>query len=147
MPERAAPPTTIAPELATLSKDPPTGDEWAHEVKLDGYRILVRIDGSDVSLLTRNGHDWTTKMPSLAAAAKKLKTTNAIVDGELVALGPDGRSNFQLLQQTLGSDEAAAIYYAFDLLFLEGADLRALPFLTRRTRSATAKRRSRWRAR
>lgn len=129
-----APPATIAPELATLSKEPPTGDEWAHEVKLDGYRILVRVDEEEVALLTRNGKDWTAKMPSLAAAAKKLKTTSAVLDGELVALRPDGRSDFQLLQQALGEDETATIYYAFDLLFFEGKDLRALPFLERKAK-------------
>jgi bifunctional non-homologous end joining protein LigD len=122
---RAPLPKTIEPELATLVSDAPTGDEWLHEIKFDGFRILCRLDRGDVRLLTRRGNDWTSRFPSVAAAAKRLRAKEAFLDGEVVVLQPSGRSSFQDLQNSMnrGRDEDIA-YCVFDLLHLDGFDLR-----------------------
>ncbi len=132
--ERAtAMPEQIEPQLATLVSVTPEGDDFIHEVKFDGYRVIARIEGGRVTLLTRGGEDWTARMPSLAAALAKLKVKNAIFDGEFVALDEHGVTDFQLLQNAFsGKSQAPLAYYAFDLLYLDGADLRALPLLERK---------------
>jgi len=131
--KRAPMPSEVEAELATLVSAPPPGDDFVHEVKFDGYRVLVRIDAGEVTLVTRGGEDWTERMPSLAEAARTLDVSSAIIDGELVALNADGTSDFQLLQNSFsGKSSAPLAYYAFDLLYLNGADLRALPLLERK---------------
>ena len=95
------------PQLATLVKTPPSGDEWLHEIKFDGYRIGCRIGSGGVSLYTRNGKDWTAAFPAIAAAAQKLATTDALLDGEIAVIMPDGRTSFQGLQNTSGVGEQA----------------------------------------
>ena len=130
-----SPPRTIAPELALLTDTPPKGDAWAHEAKLDGYRILARVDGDDVTLFTRKGNDWTVRMPWLADEVRELGVDSAIFDGELVALNAEGRSDFQLLQNALSEGARASLaYYAFDLLFLDGVDLRDEPLIDRKNK-------------
>jgi bifunctional non-homologous end joining protein LigD len=131
MPER------IEPELATLVSTTPTGDDFIHEVKFDGYRVIAYLDAGRVKLLTRGGEDWTLRMPSLEAAASKLKTKSAILDGEFVALDEHGVTDFQLLQNAFsGKSQAPLAYYAFDLLYLDGADLRTLPLVERKAKLA-----------
>jgi bifunctional non-homologous end joining protein LigD len=127
-------PATLAPELATLVDAAPEGDDWIHELKFDGYRVLARIEHGEVTLLTRNGKDWTERMPSLKSALTGLAVESAILDGELVALDDKGLSNFQRLQSSLkdGQDEAL-VYYAFDLPFGPGGDLRERPLLERKS--------------
>ncbi len=127
-------PDVVEPELATLVDEAPDGDDWVHEIKLDGYRLLVRIDGGEVTLLTRSGKDWTDKFPTLRAACEELALDSGIIDGELVALDDKGVSQFQALQGALsdGSD-ASLVYYAFDLLH-DGQDLREKPLLERKSR-------------
>jgi bifunctional non-homologous end joining protein LigD len=121
------------PELATLVDSAPAGDDWAHELKFDGYRVLVRLDHGTVTLLTRNGNDWTDRMPALARAFRHWKADSAIVDGEVVVLDEKGRSDFQKLQNSLSlENDATLVYYAFDLLHLDGRDLRPLPLLERK---------------
>jgi bifunctional non-homologous end joining protein LigD len=126
-------PAWVAPQLATLVATPPEGDDWVHEVKLDGYRILLRIERGRVRLLTRNRQDWTARFPTVAEAAASLPVKEALLDGEVVALDRAGVSSFQALQQ---SAELAAgrtiVYVAFDLLFLDGRDLRGEPLLERK---------------
>src|SRR5438067_10567578 len=86
------------PELPTLVKTPPAGDDWVHEIKYDGYRIGCRIDRGDVTLITRNGNDWTGSFPELVAGVKRLPLERAFIDGEATVALPDGRTSFQALQ-------------------------------------------------
>jgi bifunctional non-homologous end joining protein LigD len=111
----------------------PEGDEWLHEVKLDGYRVLARVDGGRVRLLTRTGQDWTARFPGVAAAAAKLPVDTALLDGEVVVLDERGVSHFQSLQEALSLKRTAdLVYFAFDLLHLDGRDLRGLPLSERK---------------
>ena len=127
----------IPPQLATLVDAPPLGDEWLHEVKFDGYRMECIKEGGRVRLLSRRGNDWTARFPAIVAAARRLKPRRVILDGEAVALLEDGRSSFRTLQQVLHSDPPGdTVYYAFDLLRLEGEDLRGLPLEERKARLA-----------
>jgi bifunctional non-homologous end joining protein LigD len=117
-------PATLAPQLATPETKPPESDAWIHEIKLDGYRILARIEDGRVNLFSRNGLDWTEKFPLLAKAFARLPVRAALVDGEAVALDEDGRSSFQLLQEALSSGKTDEIvYFAFDLVHLDGWNL------------------------
>lgn len=114
-------PERFQPELATLVKSPPVGSEWIYETKFDGYRLLARLDQGEVKLMTRNGHDWTEKLPELAQALAALPIESAWIDGELVALDEHGVSRFQRLQNALReTDKSQLIYYAFDLPFAQG---------------------------
>jgi bifunctional non-homologous end joining protein LigD len=124
--KRASMPAKVAVQLATLAADAPRGDTWLHEIKFDGYRMLCRIRDGKATLISRNGKDWTAKFGALPAAAAQLPVTDAILDGEVVVLEPDGRSSFQALQQALrGAEPAPFAYYAFDLLYLNGYDVTA----------------------
>jgi bifunctional non-homologous end joining protein LigD len=130
---KAAMPRKIEAELATLVSEPPAGEDFIHEVKFDGYRVLARLEGGRVTLLTRGGEDWTERMPSLAQALAKLKLESAVFDGEFVALGENGVSDFQLLQNSFsGKASQPLAYYAFDLLYLNGFDLRSVELLRRK---------------
>lgn len=130
---RATLPAFVAPSLATLADKPPAGGNWVHEVKFDGYRMEARIDHGKVKLLTRKGLDWAARFPSIAAAIAELPVESAIVDGEIVSEGSDGISSFSLLQQDLKSGRPDRMaYYVFDLLHLDGADLRLLPLTARK---------------
>ena len=131
----AALPSTVAPQLATLVTAPPdAAEDWLYELKFDGYRILSRIDGQSVQMVTRNGNDWTRKLAPLASALRALQLRDAWLDGEVVALNAQGRPDFQKLQNAFdGSPNAADLVYCiFDLLFADGNDLRAAPLATRR---------------
>jgi bifunctional non-homologous end joining protein LigD len=126
-------PDFVAPQLATLVDRVPQGNDWLHEVKFDGYRILCRISNGEICLITRNRQDWTERLRFLARAAAELRVEHALLDGEVVALNENGTTNFQLLQNSLSthaSDNLA--YYVFDLLHLNGNDLMPLPLLTRK---------------
>jgi bifunctional non-homologous end joining protein LigD len=125
-------PEFVAPQLATLVEKVPSG-QYLHEVKLDGYRELCRIHNRDLRFLSRNGKDWTDKFSPLVADLRQLPVRQALLDGEVVALLPDGRTSFQSLQNLLSEgSEARLVYYVFDLLHLEGFDLRATPLLERK---------------
>lgn len=134
-------PGFIAPQLALQTASSPKGNDWVHELKLDGYRIQIQIRSGDKSkgrtrkarLLTRNGLDWTARMPDIAAAAAKLNVTDAILDGEAVALDKDGVSNFADLQAAFQEGRQQFItYFAFDILHLDGHNLRGLPLSNRK---------------
>ncbi|OAP45241.1 non-homologous end-joining DNA ligase [Sinorhizobium americanum] len=130
-------PVRVDPCLATLVEKPPSGPDWAFEVKWDGYRLALHIELSGVRILTRGGYDWTDRFPSIAADARRLAVKTAILDGEAVVLDDTGRSDFGMLQRALGrrpsAHEAGAIVlYAFDILYLDGHDLRRLPLRERR---------------
>lgn len=131
-PAKSALPEAVKPQLATLVDSPPAGD-WQYEIKFDGYRILARIDGSDVRLFTRNGHDWSAKMPRQVAALKKLKLKSAWLDGEMVVADENGVADFQALQNAFDTEHDEQLtYYLFDLLYLDGQDLRQVPLQERR---------------
>lgn len=126
-------PEWIQPELATLSDRPPTGADWLHETKFDGYRILAFVNDGQVKLRTRNNLDWTAKFGQLAAAFSKLNAHQAIIDGEACVIDDEGKSSFRLLQQSLQMAGSALFqYFAFDLMYLDGWDLRPVPLLTRK---------------
>jgi bifunctional non-homologous end joining protein LigD len=126
-------PGFVAPQLATLVDSVPEGEGWLHEVKFDGYRLLCRIENSHVQFLTRQAQDWTPSFKELADSAKKLSVGQALLDGEVVALDEQGKSNFQRLQNSLkGGNRALLIYFAFDLLHLDGRDLRGVPLVRRK---------------
>ena len=135
---RTALPERLEPELATLaSSPPPVPEEWLYELKFDGYRVLARIDGDEVRCITRNGNDWTSKLPALAKALAKLPTRSAWLDGEIVVAGKNGAPDFQALQNAFDRRATADIvYWLFDAPFLDGEDLRALPVEERRGRLA-----------
>jgi bifunctional non-homologous end joining protein LigD len=113
-----------------VASRPPSGANWVHEIKHDGYRLIVRQDGVAAQLFTRNAHDWTARLPAIATAAARIKARSFTIDGEAVVLGPDGLSRFDELRRR----EAArtAILYAFDLIEHDGEDLCNLPFLDRK---------------
>ncbi|MCS6288802.1 MAG: DNA ligase D [Nitrospira sp.] len=131
---RKAPPAPwMAPQLATLVSTSPEGPEWVHELKYDGYRMLCRVKDGKATLLTRNGHDWTAKLPHVAAAAADLRVNSAWLDGEVVALLPDGRVSFQRLQNAFDAhSDSRLVYVVFDLLYLDGYDLRPLRLIERK---------------
>ena len=131
-------PDTIAPQLATLASDPPPDAAgWLWELKFDGYRLLARIDAGRAQLFTRNGLDWTARMPTLARALAALPVQNAWLDGEVVMPGADGLPDFGALQNAFdGSKTNALVYYLFDLLWLDGQDWRPAPLTDRRARLA-----------
>ncbi|XLZ71839.1 DNA ligase D [Massilia sp. SR12] len=140
-PAAAAPlPESLAPELATLVDAPPAApDEWLFEVKYDGYRLLARIEGDDIRLLTRNSNDWTHKLEPLQAALADAGLPDGWYDGEIVVHNAQGRPDFGLLQQAFdGRRTKDIVYYIFDAPYLGGADLRALPLEQRRARLEAA---------
>ena len=127
-------PRTLSPQLATLVTEPPAdAGEWLYELKFDGYRLLARVDKSSVQLLTRSGKDWTAKLPALARSLKALGARGTWLDGEVVALDPQGRPDFQALQNAFdGTKTSALAYCVFDLPFADGQDLRGRPLSERR---------------
>ncbi|MES1208188.1 MAG: non-homologous end-joining DNA ligase, partial [Pseudomonadota bacterium] len=127
----------FAPQLATAATAPPAGDDWMHEIKLDGYRIGCVIDDGTVTLWSRAGNDWTENFPEIRAAAARLSAKNAVLDGEIAVVLPDGRTNFHALQRALaGGARGGLTYFAFDLLALDGEDTAVLPIERRKERLA-----------
>ena len=121
-------------QLATLVDKPPEGDQWVHETKYDGYRLLGFVCGGAAALRTRNGKDWTGSFPSLSAALATLKVKDAVLDMEAVVSDSEGKTSFQKLQGALGGGGNAENIgaYVFDLLYLDGKDLTRLPLISRK---------------
>src|SRR5690606_24168366 len=120
-------------ELAKLVTTPPQGDQWVHEIKFDGYRTLCHLANGKCHFYTRSQLDWTTKYDFLTRELSKIKADSAWLDGEIVSLDSEGRSNFGLLQEDLKSNrQSNLVYYIFDLLELDGEDIRSLPLLERK---------------
>jgi bifunctional non-homologous end joining protein LigD len=124
----------VDPCIPSLAHKPPSGADWVHEVKHDGYRLIVRRDGETVRLFTRRGYDWTERYPAIAAAAAQLKARSFTLDGEAVVAGADGVAVFDALHRR--GRVTDAILQAFDLLELDGEDLRPLPLGKRKPRLA-----------
>lgn len=126
-------PDFIAPQLCQTLPRPPAGDDWLHEIKFDGYRIQMRVADGRVTLKTRKGLDWTRKYPEIAEAASDLP--DAIIDGEICALEVNGAPDFAALQAALSEGKTGdLVYFAFDLLFDGGEDLRFMPLVERKER-------------
>ncbi|WP_455808116.1 DNA ligase D [Pseudomonas koreensis] len=129
---KSAFPDTLSPQLATLVEAPPAGD-WLYEIKFDGYRMLTRIEGDEVRLFTRNGHDWTERLPELVKALKGMELRDSWFDGEVVVLDEQGLPDFQGLQNAFDAGNSKDIlYYLFDMPFLSAEDLREVPLEQRR---------------
>jgi bifunctional non-homologous end joining protein LigD len=123
---KAALPTRVAAQLATLVDEAPPGEQWLHEMKFDGYRILARVEDGRARLLSRNGKDWTAQFPAVAEAVEGLPVRTALLDGEVAIVLPDGTTSFQALQNALaGPAEGRLAYFLFDLVHLEGVSLAA----------------------
>jgi bifunctional non-homologous end joining protein LigD len=129
-------PRFVEPCLATLQDKPPAGDVWLHEVKFDGYRLQAWLSAGKVKLLTRTGLDWTERFGKrISNALAALPCETALIDGEIVALGENGISSFSALQAALSDGETASlVFFAFDLLHLDGEDLQPEPLLARKER-------------
>ena len=127
------------PCIPTRGTKVPDGPDWIHEIKHDGYRLIVQREGTRVRLFTRNGHDWTDRYPLIAEAALKNRSSSFVIDGEAVLLGVDGVSDFDGLHSRKYDHEV--MLYAFDALMADGDDLRKLPLVMRKTNLARS-----WRA-
>ena len=128
-----SPPRFVKPQLALAVDKPPAGERWCHELKLDGYRLHARIEGSDIRLLTRTGLDWSKRYAATLAALRKLPTRSAYLDGELCALKRDGTPSFAALQAAMDNRTTdKLVYFVFDLLFLDGMDLTQEPLRARK---------------
>ncbi len=130
-PRRA--PRQLKPQLATLVDSVPTGPEWLHEIKFDGYRIIASLENGSVQLWSRNGKDWTHRFSSIAASLEKMPAASAVLDGEIVAMQENGVSSFRKLQQALSEERTDdLVYQVFDLIYLDGASLRDTPLRARK---------------
>jgi bifunctional non-homologous end joining protein LigD len=127
-------PRWVEPQLATLVREVPAGDTWIHEIKVDGYRMLARVEDGRAHLLSRRAKDWSVEFAGVASALTRLDTRAALLDGEVAAFLPDGRASFQALQNHLGASPLPLGYVAFDLLFVDGMDLRPRPIEERKER-------------
>jgi|PersoiStandDraft_1058852.scaffolds.fasta_scaffold06212_2 bifunctional non-homologous end joining protein LigD len=129
----AGTPRFVPPQLATLAAEPPLGDGWLHEIKLDGYRILASLGGGKARLFTRNGKDWTDRLEPIGAAVEGLSAREVLLDGEVVVLSPDGRTSFNGLQNIQSrKNRNDLVYFVFDLLHLDGRDLTKRPLEERK---------------
>ena len=128
------PKSTFEPCIPTKAAKVPDRPEWIHEIKHDGYRLIVQRDGKRVRLFTRNGHDWSGRYPLIIEAALRNRNSSFVIDGEAVLLGVDGRSDFNGLHSRKHDHEVE--FYAFDMLVSDGEDLRKLPLSLRKTNLA-----------
>ena len=139
-PTRAAPAGFIEPCLPSPADKPPSGSNWIHEIKHDGYRLMARRDPVGIRLLTRRGNDWANRYPLIIEAVNHLKVRSCLIDGEVVCCDERGLTIFATLRQR--RNEANAFLYAFDLLELDGADMRREPIEVRKATLASILRKS-----
>jgi bifunctional non-homologous end joining protein LigD len=134
---QASLPKSIDVQLAVLAKEAPEGDDNLHEAKFDGYRMLARVENGKTQFITRNDINWTHRFPELAHAIRAFSPSDTVFDGEIVSLSNAGISSFSALQEALSGEKTGdLVYYAVDLLFHEGQDLRQLPLEERKKRLA-----------
>jgi bifunctional non-homologous end joining protein LigD len=126
-------PDFIEPALATSIDKVPSGDRWVHEIKFDGYRVQVHISNGAVKVFTRRGNDWTKRFRKIADDAWHISAGSAIIDGEVVVPSADGTTDFSVLQNELKGRSTKIVMVAFDLLYLNGYDLRKLPLFQRKS--------------
>jgi bifunctional non-homologous end joining protein LigD len=129
---KATYPGFIEPALATSVDKVPSGKRWVHEIKFDGYRVQVHLRDAAVKIFTRRGHDWTNRFRKIAADAWHVSAGSAIMDGEVVVPSADGTTDFSVLQNELKGRSKKIVLVAFDLLYLNGYDLRRLPLFERK---------------
>ncbi len=122
----------IKPELPTLVPEPPSGEGWIHEIKYDGYRTLIVIDRGRIRAFTRNGNDWTRAYRRVVDACCKLKCESALIDGEMVVQDEHGITDFHALRSAVHRAPQQIVFFAFDLLHVNGQDLRGHPLMERR---------------
>jgi bifunctional non-homologous end joining protein LigD len=125
-------PGFIEPALATSIEKVPSGERWLHEIKFDGYRVQVHLRNAAVKVFTRRGNDWTNRFRKIAADAWHISAGSVIIDGEIVAPAADGTTDFSMLQNELKGRSTKIVMVAFDLLYLNGYDLRKLPLFERK---------------
>jgi bifunctional non-homologous end joining protein LigD len=125
-------PGFIEPALATSIEKTPTGSRWIHEIKFDGYRVQLHIANEGAHVFTRNGHDWTKRFKKIANDAFLISASSAIIDGEVVVPAADGTTDFSVLQNELKGKSDKIVLIAFDLLYLNGYDLRKLTLAERK---------------
>jgi ATP-dependent DNA ligase len=126
----------IPPLIPTLVDQPPEGEGWIHEVKFDGYRAQIIVQNGDARVYTRNGYDWSTKLWPIALAGQALPCKSAIIDGEVIVCNEKGASDFNAIGRAIKAEPSRLCYVAFDLLHLDGRDLRAKPLVERRAKLA-----------
>jgi bifunctional non-homologous end joining protein LigD len=131
--DKAPFPGFVEPALATSIGKVPSGERWIHEIKFDGYRVQVHLANESVKVFTRRGHDWTNPFKKIANDAWHIPAGSAIIDGEVVVPAADGTTDFSVLQNKLKSKSTTIVMVAFDLLYLNGYDLRKLPLRARKT--------------
>jgi bifunctional non-homologous end joining protein LigD len=129
---KAAYPGFIPPALATKEERVPAGERWIHEIKFDGYRVQLHLINDDIKLFTRRGNDWTRRFRKIANDAYLINAGSAIIDGEVVVPAEDGTTDFSVLQNELQGRSDKLVMVAFDLLYLNGQDLRRLPLIDRK---------------
>jgi bifunctional non-homologous end joining protein LigD len=125
-------PGFIAPPLATKVDKVPNDARWLHEIKFDGYRVQLRMANDDIKIFTRRGNDWTKRFRKIAGDAYLINAGSAIIDGEVVVPAADGTTDFSVLQNELKGKSSRIVLVAFDLLYLNGRDLRKLPLVERK---------------
>lgn len=125
-------PGFIEPALATTISTVPNGERWIHEIKFDGYRVQVHLANEAVKVFTRRGHDWTNRFKKVADDTWHISAGSAIIDGEVVVPAADGTTDFSVLQNELKGKSSKIVLVAFDLLYLNGYDLRKLPLIERK---------------
>jgi bifunctional non-homologous end joining protein LigD len=130
---KAQNPGFIEPALATSIEKVPAGERWLHEIKFDGYRVQLHIANEAAKVFTRNGHDWTKRFAKIAHDAFLISASSAIIDGEVVVPAADGTTDFSVLQNELKGKSTRIVMVAFDLLYLNGYDLRKLPLVERKS--------------
>jgi bifunctional non-homologous end joining protein LigD len=125
-------PGFIEPALATSIEKVPSGERWIHEIKFDGYRVQVHLANEAAKIFTRRGHDWTHRFKKVAHDAWRIKANSAVVDGEIVVAAADGTTDFSILQNELTGKSTSIVLVAFDLLYLNGWDIRKLSLFQRK---------------
>lgn len=129
-------PKFVEPQLATLVEEPPSGDTWLHEIKYDGYRAIAAVASGKVRVFTRSGLDWSDKFAPVVRPLADLPCESALLDGEIAVADKEGRTNFGALQNALGAGGTGIAYYLFDLLELDGVDLKRKPLVERKAKLA-----------